>query len=510
MDITDANLVGATWLAAKLKLRSYSITHQSFLGTRLKKAEDDRGCITEIFPPLYAPGNSIPDHIAFLIKYDDLNLDFLKAVFRQIDPQEVAAFINLKPLGIYERKIGFLFEFLTGQQIPVPNRPKSNYVNLLDEKRYLTGKASKNQRWLINDNLLGSPAFCPTVRRTTILHKLLQEDFPKLFRDMAGEFPPEIFQRAVNYLYTKETRSSYQIENEKPTPGRVERFVQLLVRAGEQPLGDLLSETNLTRLQNEIVDARFAASGFRNFQNYVGQTTAGYKQLIHYICPPPEFTNALMQGLSASASKMESTPPIVRAAVAAFGFVFIHPFEDGNGRLHRFLIHDMLVRSGLVSKGMIIPVSAHMVSNLREYDMALETFSKPLQEKIRYDVHDDYSLTVTNAAEVEGYYQYPDMTPLCIYLGNTMKATIVEDMRDEMTFLLKYDEAKSEMREIVDMPDKDIDLLIKLLHQNQGMLASRKRKLFDKLTETEISRMEKSFREIFMSKPGDAANPESL
>ena len=69
---------------------------------------------------------------------------------------------------------------------------------------------------------------------------------------------------------------------------------------------------------------------------------------------------------------------------------------------------------------------------------------------------------------------------------------------------------KSEIRDIVDMPDKDLDLMIRLLHQNQGMLASRKRKLFDKLTETEISRMEKVFREIFIRKPGDAANLESF
>lgn len=497
-DIIAKNLVGATWLAAKLKLTNYPITHQSFLGTRLKKVEDEKGCITEIFPPLYTPGDSVLDHIAFLIKYDDLNLDFLKSVFRQVDPQEVAAFVNLKPLGIYERKIGFLFEFLTGLQVPVSTRPKSNYVNLLDEKRYITGRILKNQRWLVNDNLLGSPAFCPIVRRTTVLQNLLMEDFPKLFRDMAGDFPPEIFQRALNYLYTKETRSSYEIENEKPTLSRVERFVQLLERAGEQPLNVLLSEANLTRLQNEIVDARFAASGFRTFQNYIGQTTASYKQMIHYICPPPQYTGELMHGLSASASKMENTLPLVRAAVTAFGFVFIHPFEDGNGRLHRFLIHDMLIRAGLVSKGMIIPVSAHMVSNLRDYDMALETFSKPLHEKIRYDIHDDYSLNVTNAAEVKGYYQYPDMTALCIYLGNTMKATIVEDMRDEMTFLLKYDEAKNALRDIVDMPDKDLDLIIRLLHQNQGLLARGKRKHFDKLTEVEISRMEKGFQEIFM------------
>jgi Fic family protein len=61
-------------------------------------------------------------------------------------------------------------------------------------------------------------------------------------------------------------------------------------------------------------------------------------------------------------------PPIIRASAIAFGFVFIHPFENGNGRIHRFLIHDFLSRDNFLPTGMIIPVSAHMVNNLKLYD----------------------------------------------------------------------------------------------------------------------------------------------
>lgn len=496
----NQTLVGASWLAAKFNIRPNTLTHQSFLGARLKKLTYEFGLVTEIFPAQYAPGDSPLGHVSFLIKYDDINLYFLKRVFSQISPTEVAAFVSEKPLGIYERKIGFLFEFLTGITVPIPNRPKANYINLLDEKRYITGRIIKNPRWLINDNLLGSREFCPIVRRTASLNEALQEDFSKLFGDMTKVFPPEIFKRATQYLYTKETRSSYQIENEKPTPNRIERFVRLLERAGEQPLMELLSEPNLTRLQNEIVDARFANLGFRNFQNYIGQTTAGYKQLIHYVCPPPVFTESLMHGLAISASKMENTSAIIRAAVTAFGFVFIHPFEDGNGRLHRFLIHDMLVRAGLISKGIILPVSAHIVNHLHEYDSVLESYSKPLLELIRYDVQEEYSLTVTNAAEVEGYYRYPDLTTPCMYLAKTIKEAIVEDMYEEMEFLMQYDETKHALKEVVDMPDRELDLLIKLLHQNQGVLSSRKRKIFEKLSDTEIAKMEEIFQGIFSKK----------
>ena len=38
--------------------------------------------------------------------------------------------------------------------------------------------------------------------------------------------------------------------------------------------------------------------------------------------------------------------PILAAALIAFGSVFIPPFEDGNGRIHRFLIHHVLAEKG--------------------------------------------------------------------------------------------------------------------------------------------------------------------
>src|SRR5437016_11915487 len=50
---------------------------------------------------------------------------------------------------------------------------------------------------------------------------------------------------------------------------------------------------------------------------------------------------AMMDGIAAVAGLIEAQAahPIVVAACVSFGFVFAHPFYDGNGRLHRFLIH---------------------------------------------------------------------------------------------------------------------------------------------------------------------------
>ena len=44
---------------------------------------------------------------------------------------------------------------------------------------------------------------------------------------------------------------------------------------------------------------------------------------------------SLMTGLTATEEKTLGAPEVARAAIIAFGFVFIHPFLDGNGRMGR-------------------------------------------------------------------------------------------------------------------------------------------------------------------------------
>ena len=315
--------------------------------------------------------------------------------------------------------------------------------------------------------------------------------------EISGKYSPEILSRANNYLYKKETRSSYQIEKEEPSTERVERFVSLLNNAGKENLADLLSESSLTKLQNQIVDVRFAAKAFRDYQNYIGQTTWNYDEIIHYICPPPQFVRQLTDGLADAAGRLEAVHPIVKAAVVAFGFVFIHPFEDGNGRIHRFLIHDILSRDQFVPEGMIIPVSAHMLNNMKLYDNALEAYSKPLMKIIRYSKNDKHELTVLNASEVDGYFRFPDFTTQTEYLCKAIEATVSNDLNKELFFLQCYDEAKELIKQRIDMPDRLIDSFIRFTHQNNGTFPNRRRKQFSMLTDVEIDALQTIFRSVF-------------
>ncbi|WP_443944301.1 Fic family protein [Pedobacter sp. AW1-32] len=492
------NKVGSEWLKEHLNLEGYGVTKRSFIGTQNKIEMAADGTIDQQFGPKYAPGgNTVPNHLEFLLKYEDINFDFLSAVFARADRKELDKFISASPSGKYSRKLGFLYEWLTGKQLDLTTEPSGNYVNLLDEEQYVTGKQIKNSRWRINDNLLGGRKFCPIVRRTKAIEDVLDIDYRAEIEELKEEFSPEVFKRATQYLYRKETKSSYEIESEKPSPERIDRFISILYKAGTTPSAEVLDVKSLTELQNAIVDQRYAQKGFRNFQNFVGQTNYRMEEIYHYICPPPDMVKSMMEGLIELEEKTTGGPAVVRAAIIAFGFVFIHPFEDGNGRIHRFLIHDMLTRDGVSEHGLIIPVSAHMVNNMRDYDAALENYSKPLMQRIKFKRDERGEIIITNPNEVNAYFRYPDLTQQCAYLATTIQATIKQDLSEELHFLERYDELKRELQNLIDMPDRRLNEVIIFLHQNKGVFPKRRKKNFEEITEEEFAEMEKIYNDIF-------------
>jgi hypothetical protein len=491
--------IGSTWLKQNYQLSNIKLSHESYLGTRSKVEVLQDGTVKETYQKMhYSLKEENPlRHFEFALKYDDVQINFFQAVLKSIPKKDIVEFIKSAPNFKYSRKIGFWYEFLTKERLPIEIRPTINYVDLIDSKWYFTGVIVKNSRWRINNNLLGDVGFCPVIKKTDAILKLLAHDFSETLNKISKNYSPEILKRANNYLYKKETRSSYQIEKEEPSPERIERFVSLLSNAGKKDIGELLSEESLVKLQNQIVDPRFAATGFRDFQNYIGQTTWNYDEIINYVCPPPEFLSDLMRELSNSAIKMEGVYPIVRAAAIAFGFVFIHPFEDGNGRIHRFLIHDILSRDNFLPSGMIIPVSAHMVNNIKLYDDALEAYSKPLMYIIKYTKNEEQKLLVLNASEVEGYYRFPDLTIQTEYLCKVIETAVSYDLPNELNFLQNYDEAKGLMKQRVDMPDKLIDLFIRFTHQNKGIFPKRRRNTFQMLKDDEIEALQSIFQDVF-------------
>jgi len=489
--------VGFTWLQEKLNIRGFRLTHESYIGTTDKIELSSTNAIVRTFKSKYDVKIDSPiSHLEFALKYDDLDLAFIKEVFTAIGHKEIESYTKVNPNRKYPRIIGYLYEFTGAKPIEV-NVTTTQYVDVLDSSRYITGNITKISKWKVNDNLLGREQFCPIIRRTTELSELLGWNIKEAIENLKHEYSPEIFKRASYYLYKKETKSSSEIEKEKPSQDRIERFIDLLEEAGQKSFEETLSEKELVRLQNVIVDPRYADGGYRNFQNYVGQTMRDFTQRIHFVCPPPQFVRSLMQGIVDLNNKSEAIETIIKAAMVSFGFVYIHPFEDGNGRIHRFLIHDILVRDGIVPNGLIIPVSAQILAHMDEYDVVLELLSKFIERKVKYEIDDSGEMTVKNPSDIEALYRFPDLTNHTVFLAKAIQSTILEDVPEELLFLQCYDELKNDIRSIVDMPDKKIDRMILFLHQNNGKLSSRKHRFFKELSDNEIEQMEQVYDLVF-------------
>lgn len=220
--------------------------------------------------------------------------------------------------------------------------------------------------------------------------------------------------------------------------------------------------------------------------------------------PLPEHVSAqaedlpsLIGGLAAfDCGPAQGLDAVIAAAVLAFGFVYIHPFEDGNGRIHRFLIHHVLAQRGFNPPGVVFPVSAAILAEIAEYRWVLEDYSRRLLPVIQWRPTDDGNVTVLN--DTADFYRFFDATEPAEFLYRCVLRTIEQDLPREADFLRRYDRFSRCLKDIVEMPDRMIDLLFRFLQQNDGRLSGRAREHeFQVLTEAEVERIERLYREAF-------------
>lgn len=452
--------------------------------------------IEETYPLKYWPGDTLGDHLEFALKYDGTNLAILSRLFQEAVEGDVLEYVRSKPTGKYARRLWFLYEFLTGKSLPLDDLKQGNYIDLLESDKYHTvTPARRVRRQRVNDNLPGDRRFCPTVRRTDTLREFETADLPGQCRKVLSGYSPELLKRALGYLYTRETKSSFEIEHIKPTSTRAGKFIALLQLAEQE---DFCRKEKLIEVHNSIVDPRFRTADYRTIQNYVGETVAWKNEKIHFVSPRPEDLNDLMEGLVTAHRRMDANRPdeVVHAAVIAYGFVFLHPFEDGNGRIHRFLIHNILARRRFTPEGVMFPVSATMLKNRLDYDSSLEAFSRQLLPLVDYSLDDEGRMTVHNDTAI--WYRYIDMTAQVEALFRFIHRTIHTELAGELEFLASYDRAREAIQEIVDMPDRRIDQFIRFCRQNNGRLSRQKRKShFGFLTEAEIALLEQAVQSAY-------------
>jgi hypothetical protein len=493
MRLTDEGVrVGQSALIARYGLKTPGPSVASFVGPGTRRTIVEGDSSIEKYPQSYQPDDNLIGHLKFALHYEPLHLGVLAGAFKAADKKEIEAWVRAEPTGRYARRAWFFYEWLTGETLDLPDAGIVTYVDALDEKLHFTAKGQASRRHKVTDNIPGRPGFAPTVRRTKRLVGFVDQALDKAARKIVEGCDPAVLTRATNFLYTKETKSSFAIENEVATGQRAERFVAALRATKTFDPSDLAS---LIQLQNTIVDQRYAAHGLRDFQNFIGETGAGYRDIVYFICPRPGDVGPLMSDWAKANERLKGAiHPVIAATLVAFGFVFIHPFEDGNGRIHRFLIHHVLSADGFTPPGLLFPVSAAIVRDRAGYDAALESFSKAIQPFIDWAWAPGQTIEVKN--DTADLYRYFDATPLAEFLFANVAETIQKDLKDELGYVAFFDAALKAVAEIVDMPDRRASLLVKLCRQNGGVLSKAKRGEFPELTEAEIAAIETAIRAI--------------
>jgi hypothetical protein len=434
-------------------------------------------------------------NLTFALRHEDIDLPILKRAFEAVPAAEIEAIVHAAPSGIPARRAWYLYEVLTGRTLDVDDAPAAAAIDLLDPKTYFTGKPRLSKRHRVRDNLLGTGRFCPVIRRTKTLTEFIALDISAKARETVGRTGAHLVARAASFMLLAESKASFVIEGERPPRNRLERWGRAVMQAGKNPL--TLEE--IIRLYRVLIeDTRFGVAGLRPDGVFLGERDQDGDPLPEFIGARPEDLVDLMGGLLEANDRMRDggVDPVLTAAAIAFGFVYIHPFQDGNGRLHRCLIHHVLAERKFTPPGMVFPVSSVMLDRIDDYRTSLQGHSGPLMPFIEWRPTPERNVEVIN--QTADLYRYFDCTDEAEFLYGCVRRTVEHDLPREIDYLRRHGEAMSRIMDRVEMPDRLVENLIMFIRQNKGALPRKRRKdEFEKLRDDEVTVIEGIVNDAF-------------
>ena len=449
----------------------------------------------QVFTVRHLPDDNLFSHLQFAIKYEPFDLLILKKFFELYDPKLLKANIIAEPTGKYNRKIWFLYEWLLNETLDIIDLKQGNYVDLLDDKIQYTSKSIKESRYRINNNLPGVPDFCPLIRKTEKLEKFIAENFSDKITEGLNDIEKDILRRTSAFLLLKDSKASFAIEGENPPNIRARNWGKIIGEAGKYPL----SVSEIERLQAVVIGSKkLKEMGIRKSEGFIGvHDRETFEPIPDHISAKASDLDKLLSGLFSTEKLLFSSNynAVLTSASIAFGFVFIHPLIDGNGRIHRYILHHILTEKGFTNSNIIFPLSSAILNKIDDYRNVLENFSANRVDLIKWEQTDSHNVEIEN--NTIDLYRYFDATPQAEFVFECVKDTIEEIIPAEIEYLHKYDLLFQYITTIVSLSDSMVDLLIKYIIQNKGKLSNKKRKKdFDELSDSEILKIEEYYSSI--------------
>jgi hypothetical protein len=446
---SDVVHIGASYLYFKTASRAFIPSCMIYMhkrGTKDQQTVVFRG--EKTIPFFEEHPKTLFQNIMYHIGNEELNLQLLYMTFinnRDELKEEIIYERTKNNLSQEFRTVWFWFEFLLDEQIK-QRKAVDDTVELfllLDPMRYVTGPAEFKPRYRLYYNHFGNKNFFPIILRST------REECSRLKQVCENIQDKNLINRANKYLNYKDTKSSFAIEREENRNDarlKFEKESMIFVTKGA------VSKTTVLELAKAV---REDIKEWRAGEIVVADSTTIY----HYGARQQDISE-LTEGILAAAANIiakKSTgidttdklllendsgwDPIAITAAIAFGFVFVHPLQDGNGRVHRALMRLMFKHLNAPrDTDLEIPISIAIEATMYEYDEALEAFSYHAKANTKTYRDSLGRLIIDNDTKV--YFKSWNATPQANYLANAVQ--ISEKIAiDELEFLQLFDAAKS-------------------------------------------------------------------
>ncbi|WP_156648521.1 Fic family protein [Methylobacterium sp. Leaf108] len=488
-----ARLAGYAALIDKYDLKVPLHHEMSAISTKNTRRKEDGWFI---YPNSMYPGPDTIDNLIFALKYEGIQLLTLKHIFSRFDKTELEKAALAKRTSSYLRRLCFFYEFLMDDRLQVPDVTAGGYVDAVDTtQQYAATIPMSIKRFRVKDNLPGGPSFCPMVFKTKRIEKFISLGLSTKAKKIVENAPKDLIARAAAFLLLADSKASFAIEGENPPNDRVARWGAVISKAGQIEL----DKKRLVNLQRELIgDDRFVHIGLREEGGFIGRHDTFSQPEPEHLSAKAEDLEDLLEGLEIFdiyARRMHFHP-VLAAACIAFGFVFIHPFEDGNGRIHRFLMHHVLAQFNYTPREIVFPISSVIYDDIARYKDVLESTTRPLLECIEWRPTESGNVDVIS--DSVDYYRYFDATLCSEYLFGCVQKSVEKNLPEELMFLENRDAFHRDVTDIVDMGERTIDLLLRFLRQNHGKLSRRARENeFRKLNENEVLDIEDLYKELF-------------